>query len=354
MRVKAGVLKDFAVKVMKAVGCDEKRADIVAEVLVEADMRGISSHGVARLKRYVDHIRAGLIDPRAEPVVVFETPVSIVVDGCNGVGQYISNLSMRKTVEKAKNSGICITVVRNSNHYGIAGYYAEMASKEGMIGISLTNTAPLVVPTFSKEALLGTNPIAFAFPMSKGRTLLVDMATSVVPRGKLEVRARLGKTIPEGWAVDETGRVTRDPHRVLLNVREKRGGGLLPLGGEGETFGGHKGYGLGVIVEILTAGLSLGSFSYETYTNAGRISHLFAAVDISLFGDPKEIEEHVHELVKRLKSAEKAEGAERIYIHGEKEYERREESLKVGVEIDEPTVESLRKLADEIGIEVPF
>jgi len=354
VRVKAKDLEDFAVKVMKTVGCDEKRANIVAEVLVEADMRGISSHGVARLKRYVDHIRTGIIDPKAEPVVIFETPVSIVVDGRNGVGQYISYVSMEKTLKKAKENGICITAVRNSNHYGIAGYYAEMASKEGMIGISLTNTAPLVVPTFSKEALLGTNPIAFAFPLPNNHILLVDMATSVVPRGKLEVYSRLRKDIPEGWAVDETGRVTRDPDRVLLNVKEKKGGGLLPLGGEGETFGGHKGYGLALMVEILSAGLSLGSFSYETYTNAGRISHFFAVMDISLFGGPKEIEGHVFKLVERLKNAEKAEGAERIYVHGEKEYEKREKSLRAGVEIDDPTAENLRKLATELGLESPF
>ena len=351
MRVPKEKLFKFAMEVMKKIGCNDEKASTVADILVEADMRGISSHGVARLRRYVDHIKEGIIDPSGEPEIVFETPVSLVVDGNNGVGQYIAKFSMKRVIEKAKKSGIGMAAVRNSNHYGIAGYYAEMAVEEGLIGISLTNTAPLVVHTFSREPLLGTNPIAFAFPASGKYPVLVDMATSVVPRGKLEVYSRLGKDIPKGWAVDETGRVATDPKKVLTSLKQRKGG-LLPLGGEGEEFGGHKGYGLALMVELLSSGLSLGSFSYDTYSEKGGITHFFAAIDPAIFGDPERIKKHVEVLIKRLKRAEKVEGAERIYLHGEKEYEKRDESLRYGVEIDGPTYQQLKELSEKLDIQI--
>lgn len=351
MKVERGKLLEFTANVMKKMGCNDGSAKAVAEVLVEADMRGISSHGVARLKRYINHINEGIIDPRGEPTVVFETPLSLVVDGNNGVGQYVAKVSMGKVIEKARTCGIGMASVRNSNHYGIAGYYAEMAVKNGLVGISLTNTAPMVVPTFSKRALLGTNPIAFAFPICGGYPILIDMSTSVVARGKLEVYSRLRKEIPKGWAVDETGHTTSNPERVLTNLRERRGGGLLPLGGESEAFGGHKGYGLALLVELLCSGLSLGAFSYDTYTGKGKVTHFFAAFDLSLFGDPEQIKAYVIELTNVLESAEKAIGEDRIYIHGEKEYERREESLRNGVvEIDVPTYQELEKIAEDLRV----
>lgn len=350
MKIKREKLMNFTADVMKKMGCDDEKARVVAEVLVEADMRGISSHGVARLKRYVNHIKEGIIDPNGEPEIIFETPVSLVIDGNNGVGQHIAKFSMEKVIEKAKKYGIGMATVRNSNHYGIAGYYAEMAVKMGLIGISLTNTAPLVVHTFSKEALLGTNPIAFAFPTSEKYPILIDMATSVAPRGKLEVYSRLNKKIPKGWAVDETGHTTTDPEKVLSNLKQRKGGGLLPLGGEGEEFSGHKGYGLVLLVELLTSGLSLGSFSYDTYKGKGKITHFFAALDPAIFGNPEKIKEHAMELINSLRSAKKADGKERIYVHGEKEYEKREKSLECGVEIDEPTYYELRKIAENLDI----
>lgn len=350
MRIKVEKLHAFVVEVMKKLGCDAEKADAVAEVLVEADMRGITSHGVARLKRYMDHIREGIIDPSAEPSIIFETPISIVVDGKNGVGQYVAKWVMRKVVEKAKLHGACFATVRNSNHYGIAGYYAEMAVKDKLMGVSMTNSAPLVVHTFAREPLLGTNPIALAFPTNEKYPILVDMATSVVPRGKLEVYSRLGKKIPVGWAVDETGHSTTDPEKVLIGIKNRKAG-ILPLGGEGETFGGHKGYGLALIVELLTSGLSLGHFSFDTYKEKGNITHFFAAVDLSLFGDPNEIMKHVNVLISSLKNAKKAVGCNRIYVHGEKEYEKRKKSLEYGIEIDEPAYKSLREIAKELGIQ---
>lgn len=350
MKVSNEKLLDFTIRVMKKIGCDDERAKVVSEVLVEADMRGISSHGVARLKRYIDHVKEGIINIAGEPKVIFETPLSLVVDGNNGMGQYIAKKSMRKAIEKAEKQGIGIVAVRNSNHFGIAGYYAEMAAKMNLVGISLTNAAPLVVHTFSKEALLGTNPIAFAFPTNGKYPILIDMATSVVPRGKLEVYYRQNKKIPVNWAVNETGHSTTDPERVLSNLKNRKNGGLLPLGGEGEKFGGHKGYGLALIVELLTSGFSLGAFSYETYKGKGKITHFFAALNPSIFGNAESIKEHITNLINTLKSAEKANVEKTIYVHGEKEYERREKSLIYGIEIGDSTYVALRKIAESLNI----
>lgn len=352
-RLKAEKLREFVKAVMKRMGCDDEKAIAIADVLVEADMRGIHSHGVARLRRYVNHMKEGIIDPRAEPKVVFDTPITSLIDGNNGPGQYVSIFSMKRAIEKAKASGVGLVSVRNSNHFGIAGYYTEMAVKEGLVGITMTNSAPLAVHTFSKEAVLGTNPVSIGFARKNAYPFLLDMALSVVPRGKLEVHARLEKEIPHGWAVDETGKGTKDPKKVLENLKEKKGGGLLPLGGEGETFGGHKGYGLMVLVELFTAGLSLGSFSFETYAGKGRISHFFAAMDPRIFGIERNFANHMEKLLKRLVESKKRMDAERIYLHGEKEYEMREKAMKDGVELDDPTFDDLRKLSEEMELEFP-
>ncbi len=345
-------LYEFSREVMLSLGCTKEEADIVPEVLIEADARGIHSHGIARLKRYVDHIEKGIIIPGKESVCLFDTPISACMDGCGGVGQYIAKKAMTLAIEKAKKSGIGFLTVRNSNHYGIAGYYSEMAAKEDLIGISITNSAPLVVPTFGREALLGTNPVSFAIPLSDHNPILIDMATSVVPRGKIEVYNRLGKELPPGWAVDENGNTAHEPERVLQNLKERRGGGLLPLGGEGELMGGHKGYGLMLLVEIFTGGLSLGSYSFGTYKERGDISHFFAALDPANFGDKKRIFSHIQELTIRLKNSSKAVGHDRIYIHGEKEYEKREHSLKNGIELDDVTCKNLEDISKKYNI--PF
>jgi len=349
--VQAIQLKSFAESVMLETGCNEIESKAVAEVLVEADLRGIFSHGTARLKRYVDHIASGIIRPNTEPRLIFESKLAAVYDGKGGVGQRIASIAMEKTLELAANCGIGFCSVRNSNHYGIAGYYAEKATEKGFIGVSTTNTAPLVVPTYSREPVLGTNPIAIAFPLN-GKTFLLDMATSVVPRGKLEVYDRLSKEMPDGWAVDENGNSTNNP-TVTLKALLNKLGGILPLGGLGEMFGGHKGYGLSLLVELLTAGLSQGRYSKETYNGRGEICHFFCAIDSALFGDRKEIIESITRIVDEVVNSEKAVGQSKIYYHGEKEFLKRQDSLENGIELDLKTVESLNKLADEFEINRP-
>lgn len=349
MRIRAEQLNELTALVMRKNGCNEAEATMVAEVLVEADLRGIFSHGTARLKRYVDHIASGIIRPNVEPKVVFESKMAAVYDGKGGVGQRIASIAMEKCLAIASSTGVGFCSVRNSNHYGIAGYYAEKATRQGFIGISTTNTAPLVVPTYSRQPVLGTNPIALSFPLN-GRTFLLDMATSVVPRGKLEVYDRQSKEMPVGWAVDENGNSTNDP-AVTLKALLNKLGGILPLGGLGEMFGGHKGYGLSLVVELLTAGLSQGEYSKETYSERGKICHFFGAIDPAIFGDREEVIESLSRIVDDVVDSEKSNGQSKIYYHGEKEALKRQNSLEKGIELDPKTVELLDKLADEFDID---
>ncbi|MHA2174988.1 MAG: Ldh family oxidoreductase, partial [Candidatus Hodarchaeales archaeon] len=238
-------LLDFAQQVIMKMGSSEKDGFYVADNLVTSNLRGIDSHGVGRLKRYVDGIKSGYILPSAKPHIVKDSPVIANINAKNGLGQPVSVFAMKFAIEKALNSGVGITTVYDSNHYGFAGYYAMQALEHDLIGISMTNSEPLVVPTFSKNAMIGTNPIAFAAPTKTEKPWVMDLATSVVPSGKLEVHDRLGKDIPAGWATDETGKSTINPGQVLKNLYRGLGeGGIFPLGGEGEVHGGHKGYGL--------------------------------------------------------------------------------------------------------------
>ncbi|MCK9526084.1 MAG: Ldh family oxidoreductase [Limnochordia bacterium] len=345
-------LEGFAFKIMQAAGCDEKRAKIVAKVLVESDLRGIASHGVARLGRYVNHIRQGLIDPKGEPVIVQDSPLAASMDGKAGVGQYVAELAMTEAIAKAEKNGIGFVSVRNSNHFGIAGYFAEQCVNQNMLGIALTNTGPYVVPTNGKSPVMGTNPLAISFPVVEGSPISIDMATSVVPLGKLETYARRQMDIPQGWAVDQTGHSVTDPSGVISDLKENSLGGILALGGEGEEFGGHKGFGLALMIELFTAGLAQGAPSSETYREVGDVCHFFGAIKLDLFGDPEAITRHFTYIVNGIRQSEKADRADRIYIHGEKEYEARGESLRTGIRLGKAIYAGLQSLAQEFDIEL--
>ena len=252
-------LKVFCEHVFAAFGFSEEDSRTVTDVLLAADLAGITSHGVQRLVRYHKEINElGYVDMKSTPEIMRETLVSAVVDAHNGMGQVVSVKAMNLAIDKAKKSGIGMVPVRNSNHFGIAGYYARMAVSQGLIGVAMTNSEAIMVPTFGKKAMLGTNPIAFAMP-AKPFPFVFDSATTVVPRGKLEVVVKRDGVIPEGWAVDERGLPCTDAARVLGNIINKAGGGILPLGGAGEDTSGHKGYGFGMICEIMTAVLSGGA-----------------------------------------------------------------------------------------------
>ena len=357
IRVQAETLRDFCGRALQRLGVAEEDAGITADVLVAADLRGISSHGVARLRRYVDGLRDGVMVAQPRTEVVTETPTTLLIDAGGGLGQPVSYRAMRKAIEKAEEFGAGFATVRNSNHFGIAGYYAMMALESDCMGISTTNAAVLVVPTFSRNAMLGTNPISVAAPAGEEWPFVLDMATSTVSRGTLEVHRRLEEAIPLGWATDETGEPTSETGRVLDNLKERAGGGLLPLGGAGELMGGHKGYGLALLVDVLSGVLPGAAYADRVYPRddegnplPSAIGHFFGAWRVDAFRPVDEFKAAMDDLQRRLKNTAKAEGQDRIYVHGEKEYEAMERNSREGVPLNPKVAAALRAVADELGV----
>jgi LDH2 family malate/lactate/ureidoglycolate dehydrogenase len=290
--------------------------------------------------------------------IVKETQATALIDAGGGLGQPVSHKAMQTAIKKAKRVGAGFVTVRNSNHYGIAGYYAMMALENECIGMSMTNADVLVVPTFGRNAILGTNPIAVAAPADKEHPFVMDMATSAVPRGKLEVYDRLSKPMPEGWATDERGVVTEDAHRVLENLKSRAGGGLLPLGGEGELLSGYKGYGLALWVDVFCAILSGAAYATLVYPRASdgkplpsNLGHFFGAWRVDAFRPISEFKTAMDNLQRLLKNAPKTEGQSRIYIHGEKEYEKTELYTREGIPLNQKVAADLRAIAQEIGVD---
>lgn len=354
-------LKSFCTEALEKLGVPKRDAKITADVLVEADLRGIDSHGVARMSRYVSGIQQGIMKATANSRVIHETPCTGTIDADAGLGQPVSYSAMKLAMDKARGQGVGFVAVKNSNHFGIAGYYAMLALTEDMIGICTTNTEVIVVPTFGRNAMFGTNPIAIAVPAGKERPFVLDMSTSTVTRGKLEVYARLEKSIPLNWATDEKGAATDNAARVLQNIINRHGGGLLPLGGALEESGGHKGYGLAIAVEIFSALLSGALYMDRVYpkTSDGHslpsgIGHFFGAMRVDAFRPTNEFKQDMDDLINRLKNAPKANGAKRIFIHGEKEFEQAEKHRKQGVPINHKVANDLRAIAKQLGVNKPF
>ena len=343
-------LKKFCIEVFQGYKFNEKQAEQITDVLLAADLSGIESHGVQRLIRYHKEITSGLVKIDAKPEVVFETPLSAVIEGNDCMGQTLSVDAMNLAIEKAKKSGFGMVTVRNSNHYGIAGYYTKLAAQQGLIGMCMTNTEAIMVPTFGRQAMLGTNPIAFAMP-AEPTIYSFDAATTVVPRGKLEVYVKRGNGLPLGWALDENGHDSDEADRVLKNIIAKTGGGILPLGGSGEMTSGYKGYGFAMLCEIATAILSGGTTSNYIYKTPGRanIAHCFIALDHGMFGDKKEIEANFSKFLQEVRDSAKAEGQDRIFIHGEKEAEAKARVLSEGVYLNDKTYEEMKMIGEFTG-----
>ena len=311
-------LSAFCCAAFQSYGFDETGSREIADVLLAADLNGIESHGVQRMVRYDAEIRSGMVDVQAQPQVIRETPVSAVIDAGNGMGQLVGRRAMDMAIQKAKTVGFGMVTVQRSNHYGIAGYYAEMAAAQDLMGICMTNTEAIMVPTFGKQPMIGTNPIALAMPADPV-PFSFDCATTVVPRGKFEVYTKRGEPVPLGWGLDENGQDSTDAPRILQNIIRKAGGGILPLGGSGELTGGHKGYGLGVICELFTGILSGGMTAeriYKTEDGGSGICHAFMAIDYGMFGDKEEIRRNFSQYLQKLRDSDKAQGCERIYTHG--------------------------------------
>ena len=343
-------LKKFCINVFQGYKFNEKQAEQITDVLLAADLSGIESHGVQRLIRYHKEITSGLVKIDAKPEIVFETPLSAVIEGNDCMGQTLSVDAMNLAIEKAKKSGFGMVTVRNSNHYGIAGYYTKLAAQQGLIGMCMTNTEAIMVPTFGRQAMLGTNPIAFAMP-AEPTIYSFDAATTVVPRGKLEVYVKRGNGLPLGWALDENGHDSDEADRVLKNIIAKTGGGILPLGGSGEMTSGYKGYGFAMLCEIATAILSGGTTSNYIYKTPGRanIAHCFIALDHGMFGDKKEIEANFSKFLQEVRDSAKAEGQDRIFIHGEKEAEAKDRVLREGVYLNDKTYEEMKMIGEFTG-----
>ncbi|MBQ2746456.1 MAG: Ldh family oxidoreductase [Clostridia bacterium] len=345
-------LKRFCTDAFLKFGFGEPECDIIVDVLLTSDLYGIESHGMQRLVRYHKGIEKGLIKIDAKPEIVFETPVSAVIEGNDGMGQLLGHKAMSIAIEKAKKTGMAIVSVRNSNHYGIAGYYAKMACKEGLIGMSMTNSEAIMVPTFAKKAMLGSNPIAIAMP-AEPYDFFFDASTTVVTRGKLEIYNKLGKPLPDMWALGADGKRSSDASDVLKNIVAKAGGGIMPLGGETEQSGSHKGYGYGMLCEIFCSILSMGLTSNHTHIGGkGGTCHGFIAIDPAVFGDAAAIKEHLSTFLQELREAPKAEGEARIYTHGEKEVFAYKDRLENGIDVNIGTVAEMVDLCKYLDMDV--
>jgi L-2-hydroxycarboxylate dehydrogenase (NAD+) len=350
------VLRNFAVDVFIAVGVPHDDADICADVLITSDIRGIESHGMSRLKMYIDRILDGRQKPATNLTIERDTPSTALIDGHDGMGAVISTQAMSLAIKKAKEVGTGTVVVRNSTHFGIAGYYPLMAVKENMIGICVTNTRPSMAPTFGVQPLLGTNPIAFGAPTDENEPFLYDGATTIIQRGKVEIHARKDKLLPEGYVLDQYGNPAINPHDILSGLNNDINS-LLPLGGQGEEFGGYKGYGLATIVEILSASLQNGNFltgltgfSDNGQKQAFGIGHFFQAIAIDAFTSAYEFKKTTGDILRALRNSKRANGHDRIYTAGEKEAEESIKSNRDGISISTNLSEELNKLAKDFSL----
>jgi len=320
-------LEAFMRDALVAAGVPGDDAQVIGEVLIESDRRGIDSHGIGRLKPiYIDRIRDGILNPKTTIEIIRERKTTAVLDGHNGMGHVVSKRAMEMAIEKAKAHGMGMVAVRNSTHYGIAGYYSTMATQAGMIGITGTNARPSIAPTFGVENMLGTNPLTVGFPTDEAFPFVLDCATSITQRGKIEVYERAGKTMPPGWVIDENGNTSTDPKQVLVDLTKGRAA-LTPLGGIGEDGGGYKGYGYATIVEVLSAALQDGAYmkALNGFDEAGKkipypLGHFFIAIDIEEFMGLDIFKKIAGNIMRELRASKKAPGCDYIFTPGEKEH----------------------------------
>jgi len=353
--IPAKELELFMMEVFLHSGASEKDAKTCAEVLITSDLRGIESHGIGRLKMYVDRIRNGSIDPKAQLKIIREGKTTAVVDGCHGIGMVIAHHCMQMAIQKARDFGMGSVAVRNSSHFGIDGYYPLMAVNQGMIGISFTNARPSVAPTFGAQPILGTNPIAFGAPTDEEFPFLFDAATSIIQRGKIEILDREEKNLENGYVINSLGQSLTDTQQILTSLLSENAS-LLPLGGEGENYGGHKGYGLSTIVEILSSSLQSGAFlSGLAGIDKGRdehyrVGHFFMAINIEDFVPLEVFKKNIGNLLRELRSIKLLPGMDRIYTAGEKEYFRERSLMEKGISIKDKLYQEIKSIKELLKI----
>ncbi|HEU5465180.1 MAG TPA: Ldh family oxidoreductase [Candidatus Binatia bacterium] len=343
-RINHEKLASFVKSAFDKLGVPERDAQIAADTLVAADLRGVDTHGVIRFSPrawYVKWLTEGSMTPRPNIRVISETASSALIDGDRGMGMVVGHRAMELAIAKAKEAGIGIVGVRNSRHYGMSAQYAMQALAHDMIGIAMTNASRQVVPTFGREARFGTNPMCFAVPTENELPFVLDMATTTAAAGKLELAARLGKKIPLGWALDENAAPTEDP-RVAQKARR-----LLPLGGSREN-GSHKGYGLAIVAEIL-CGILTGTITALNADQEPR-GHFFGAIRLDAFRPAADFKRDMDRLIRELKSTPPAEGQSRVYVAGEIEFETAEERAERGIPLLPSVLQGLRDVAEQLGI----
>ena len=348
-------LFSFTKNIFLKIGSSENNATLAAKALLSADLRGVDSHGIARLSGYVRLWQAERVNANPQIKIVHETPSTAVVDGDKGLGLVVGPAAMQVAIDKATQVGTGWVSVKNSNHFGIAGFHAMMALQHDMIGIAMTNASATVAPTFSKERLLGTNPICVVIPAGNEQPFVADFATTTAANGKLEVLQRKNKDAPNGWVQDKDGQSSTDVNEL------KKGGAMLPLGGDYE-HGSHKGYMLGSIVDIFSAILSGANYGpwvppFPAYLPmpvnmpGEGIGHFFGAMRIDAFRPAEEFKQHMDKWIQRFKSAAVAEGFERVIIPGEPEREMEKERMENGIELLQPVIDDLNQLAVQFNIE---
>ena len=346
-------LFSFTNKIFLAVGCSKTDAVTATKVLLSADLRGIDSHGIARLSGYVRLWEAKRVNAYPQIKIIHETPSTAVVDGDSGLGLVVAPFAMQVAIDKAKNVGTGWVSVQNSNHFGIAGYHAMMALENDMIGMAMTNASALVAPTFSKERMLGTNPICVTIPAGEEPAFVADLATTTAANGKLEILQRKNLEAPAGWIQDRNGNSTNDAHAL------KNGGALLPLGGDRE-HGSHKGYALGAVVDIFSAILSGANYGpwvppFPAYVpmpenQPGKgIGHFFGAMRVDAFRPANEFKQHMDNWIRRFRSAETIDGEEKVIIPGDPEREMESVRMKEGIPLLDAVVKDLSELGNKFG-----
>jgi L-2-hydroxycarboxylate dehydrogenase (NAD+) len=347
-------LLEFTRQVFLKIGCSEEDAILAATALLSADLRGIDSHGVARLTGYIRLWEAGRANATPHIKVIHETPSTAVVDGDRGLGLVVAPFAMEKAISKAREVGTGWVSVKNSNHFGIAAFHAMKALDEDMIGIAMTNASALVAPTFAVERLLGTNPICVAIPAGTEPAFVADLATTTAANGKLEILQRKNQPAPEGWIQDKDGRPSTNPHEL------KAGGALLPLGGDRE-HGSHKGYALGAIVDIFSAVLSGANYGpwvppFPAYIAMPEdmpgegIGHFFGAMRIDAFRTADDFKRHMDRWIQRFRMAKTVEGQEQVLIPGDPEREMESERLSRGIPLLHAVAEDLEWLGEKFAV----
>ncbi|MDD3685895.1 MAG: Ldh family oxidoreductase [Bacteroidales bacterium] len=350
-------LHSFSIDALIAAGVPANDAVIISDVLLEADKLGIDSHGINRLKPiYLDRIKDGILNPVTNVDVIRETFTTAALDANNGMGHVVSKQAMQMCIDKAKTYGMGMVAVRNSSHYGIAGYYGLMAANAGLIGITGTNARPSIAPTFGVENMLGTNPLTFVMPTDEDFPFFLDCATSVSQRGKFEFYAKMGKDLPKGWAIDKEGNSKTDSVQVLQDLINGDAA-LTPLGGVGEETAGYKGYGYATVVEILSAALQSGGFmkallGFENGKKVPyRLGHFFIAINIEAFVDLPEFKKTTGDILRELRNSQKMPGHDRIYTAGEKEHIAFVERSQKGVPVNDALWDEMKKVAVDYKLE---